>query len=73
MRSSVAVADEPAAKRLIRTAEAARHLGVDPATLRRWARAGAVQPATRTIGGQDRWDLDDLREQIRALQQDDKS
>lgn len=53
---------------LLRTAEAARALGVSAATLRRWARAGKVAPASKTLGGQDRWDLDDLREQIRKLQ-----
>lgn len=64
--SSAAVTDEPRQqRRLVRTAEAARELGVDPATLRRWARAGTVTPATRTLGGQDRWDLDDLRKQVR--------
>ncbi|MDN5918669.1 MAG: MerR family DNA-binding transcriptional regulator [Pseudonocardia sp.] len=58
------MAEEPA---LIRTAEAARALGVSSATLRRWARAGKVKPAERTLGGQDRWNLTELREQIRTL------
>lgn len=49
---------------LVRTAEAARVVGVSAATLRRWARAGLVTPATKTLGGQDRWDLDALRQQI---------
>nr|WP_222131891.1 MerR family DNA-binding transcriptional regulator [Pseudonocardia sp. C8] len=49
---------------MIRTAEAAKALGVDPATLSRWAKAGIVKPATRTAGGQARWDLDDLRRQL---------
>lgn len=64
MASCAAVTDEPQQRRLIRTAEAARELGIDPATLRRWARAGIVRPATRTAGGQDRFDLDDLKRQI---------
>jgi 8-oxo-dGTP pyrophosphatase MutT (NUDIX family) len=50
--------------RLIRTAEAARAIGVDPATLRRWARSGIVTPASRTAGGQDRWNLADLQRQL---------
>lgn len=54
---------------LVRTAEAARVLGVSSETLRRWSRAGKVRAAQRTLGGQDRWDLDDLREQIRKLQE----
>ncbi|ALE72588.1 hypothetical protein AD006_12375 [Pseudonocardia sp. EC080610-09] len=58
---------------LIRTAEAARALGVSPATLRRWARAGRVKPAERTLGGQDRWDLHDLREQVRRITEQGES
>jgi transposase-like protein len=49
---------------LIRTAEAARALGVVPSTLYRWERAGIVRPAMRTAGGQARWRLDELREQL---------
>ncbi|MFR9803198.1 MerR family DNA-binding transcriptional regulator [Pseudonocardia sp. RS010] len=52
---------------LIRTAEAARALGVSSETLRRWSRAGRVKPARRTLGGQDRWDLEDLKRQVDAL------
>ena len=53
--------------KLIRTAEAARALSVDPSTLSRWAQKGLVKPAFRTAGGQARWDLDDLREQVRRV------
>jgi DNA-binding transcriptional MerR regulator len=53
--------------RLIRTAEAARAIGVSPATLRRWARAGIVTPEIRTAGGQDRWDLEKLKAQVRKI------
>lgn len=56
--------------RLWRTAEAARAVGVSPATLRRWARAGQVTPALRTAGGQDRWNLATLRDEIRSLQEE---
>ncbi len=52
---------------LVRTAEAARVLGVSSETLRRWSRAGKVKPAQRTLGGQDRWDLDDLRRQVQEI------
>lgn len=61
VRSSATVTDRP---RLIRTAEAARELAIDPSTLSRWAQAGIVTPAHRTAGGQARWNLDDLRRQI---------
>jgi DNA-binding transcriptional MerR regulator len=63
------VAERP----LVRTAEAARALSVDPSTLSRWAAAGYVKPKLRTAGGQARWDLDDLRRQVEehlASQQD---
>jgi DNA-binding transcriptional MerR regulator len=66
VQSSVAVTDQDRTeRRLLRTAEAARELGIDASTLRRWARAGTVSPAERTLGGQDRWDLADLRRQVR--------
>ncbi|WP_344422398.1 helix-turn-helix domain-containing protein [Pseudonocardia ailaonensis] len=52
---------------LVRTAEAAAALGVSGETLRRWSRAGKVKPKAKTIGGQDRWDLEDLQEQVRQL------
>ncbi|GAA1399500.1 hypothetical protein GCM10009613_55150 [Pseudonocardia kongjuensis] len=53
--------------RLVRTAEAARALSVNPATLSRWAQQGLVTPKMRTAGGQARWDLDELREQVQRL------
>jgi 8-oxo-dGTP pyrophosphatase MutT (NUDIX family) len=36
-------------------------------TLQRWAHQGLVTPALRTAGGHFRWDLDDLRGQLRAM------
>ena len=44
---------------------AAEQIGVGLSTLQRWAAAGQVTPAWRTPGGQARWDLDDLRRQLR--------
>ena len=55
----------PAERRLVGTGRAAAELGIDPATLWRWEQRGLVRPSTRTIGGQARWDLDELREQVR--------
>lgn len=52
---------------LIGTGAAARALRISRATLARWAKAGHVTPAQRTIGGYLRWDLDTLRRQIAAL------
>lgn len=50
---------------LVSTDAAAAEVGVDPETLRRWVRAGKVTPTLRTAGGQYRWDVDDLRRQLR--------
>ncbi|WP_308817754.1 MerR family transcriptional regulator [Pseudonocardia alni] len=58
--------------KLVRTAEAARALSVDPSTLSRWAQKGLVHPKLRTAGGQARWDLDDLREQVRTIAEKEK-
>ena len=49
----------------VTTAEAARRIGVGVSTLQRWAAHGLVTPAWRTPGGQARWDVDDLRAQLR--------
>ena len=49
----------------VTTAEAARRIGVGVSTLQRWAAEGIVTPAWRTPGGQARWDVDDLKAQLR--------
>ncbi len=52
--------------RLLTTTEAARAIGVSRGTLYRWWKGeGVVEPDSVTIGGQARWDLEDLRAQIR--------
>jgi excisionase family DNA binding protein len=53
--------------RHVTTGKAAEALGVSLTTLQRWAHEGLVTPALRTAGGHFRWDLDDLREQLRAM------
>jgi hypothetical protein len=58
------VAAHPA---LLTGAEAARRVGLDPVALSRWTRRGRLTPAARTPGGHCRWDLDDLRMQLRKL------
>ncbi len=40
-------------------------LGVHRGTLARWWANGDVTPSYVTPGGQARWDLDDLRRQLR--------
>lgn len=53
--------------RHVTTGKAADALGVSLTTLQRWAHQGLVTPALRTAGGHFRWDLDDLRGQLRAM------
>src|SRR6266699_4644861 len=52
--------------RYVTTGAAARALGVSTATLTRWAAAGRVTPAERTLGGHYRWDLTALRAEVRG-------
>jgi excisionase family DNA binding protein len=54
------------AGRLVTTGEAARELGVTPVTLQRWVHAGLVTPTETTAGGHFRWNIETLREQVRA-------
>jgi hypothetical protein len=53
--------------RYVTTGAAARAIGVGLSTLQRWAHEGLVTPAYRTPGprGQFRWDIDDLRRQLK--------
>jgi putative resolvase len=41
---------------LVPISEAAKHLGVTPASLRRWEKEGLIEPAQRTPGGARRYD-----------------
>jgi predicted site-specific integrase-resolvase len=52
---------------LVGTWEAARAVGMHPATLQRWAAAGRLTPTEETIGGHLRWDVDQLREQVQRI------
>lgn len=52
------------ARKLVTTSRAARELDVHPSTLWRWQKAGTITPSWVTPGGQARWDLDQLREQL---------
>jgi 8-oxo-dGTP diphosphatase len=52
--------------RYVSTGAAAAQLGVASTTLQRWAHAGLVTPALRTPGGHFRWDVTDLRKQLRT-------
>jgi excisionase family DNA binding protein len=50
---------------LLSTGEAAKRIGVARGTLARWRQEGRVTPTMTTAGGQARWDLDDLKRQLR--------
>lgn len=54
------------------TGIAARAVGVDHATLVRWWKRGYVTPELVTPGGHARWDLDDLKRQLRDTRQNDE-
>ena len=56
-------------RRLVATGEAARALSVSVQTLQRWVREGIVIPTATTAGGHHRWDIEDLREQVRTAAQ----
>ena len=57
--------------KLVPTDVAAKELGVDRATLVRWWQAGYVQPALVTPGGHARWDLDQLKRDLRDARRSD--
>lgn len=56
------------AERHLSTGEAAKALSIARSTLGDWHRRGLVTPAFTTAGGHARWDLEDLKRQVRALQ-----
>ncbi len=54
---------------LVPTGVAARELGVAVRTLQHWVSQGLVTPDVTTAGGHFRWDVENLRAQLRALRQ----
>ena len=55
---------------LVRTGEAARHLGVAKSTITRAVQDGKLKPTDRTPGGQMRWNLADLERQWRKFSEE---
>jgi excisionase family DNA binding protein len=51
-------------ERLLTTAEIAAALHVNAQTVQRWVRAGRIRPTATTPGGQYRFRLDDVLEQL---------
>jgi excisionase family DNA binding protein len=61
----------PEDDRLLSTPEAAKRLGIARSTLAKYAREGRVRPVLTLPGGQHRWRLPELIEQIQALRPSD--
>ncbi|GAA2338236.1 hypothetical protein GCM10009854_13090 [Saccharopolyspora halophila] len=55
----------------VSTGEAAKAIGVDRRTLQRWAAEGVVEPALVTPGGHQRWDVEELKDQLRKNRRPD--
>ena len=68
-RSSVIVVTVAA---LVAPGVAARELGIDRGTLVRWWHHGLVTPAVVTAGGHARWDIGELRQQLKDRCQRDE-
>ena len=68
-QSSVIVVNVAA---LVATGVAARELGIDRGTLVRWWQHGLVTPAIITAGAHARWDIQDLRQQLKDRRQRDE-
>lgn len=56
-------------EKLLTTAQAAGYLGIDRRTLARYVREGHLRPSLTLPSGHHRWDLDDVRAQLRALRE----
>ncbi|OZM77277.1 MULTISPECIES: helix-turn-helix domain-containing protein [Pseudonocardia] len=59
----------PAPAKLLTTAQAAEHLGIDRRTLATYARRGLLTPTLTLPTGHHRWDLEDIRRQLRELRE----
>ncbi|WP_092522812.1 helix-turn-helix domain-containing protein [Actinopolyspora saharensis] len=51
--------------KLVSTKEVADEIGVARQTVSRWVREGVITPARRTAGGQSRFDLDEVKRQLK--------
>ena len=56
-------------ERLLGTGEAARALGISPRTLAHYAQTGQLEPALVLPSGYYKWNVDDIRRQLRELRQ----
>lgn len=53
--------------RMLTTREAARGIGIAGSTLAKYVREGKIKPTIRLPSGHLRWDLDDLKAQVRGM------
>lgn len=61
----------PVTERYLSTREAAEVLRIDRSTLSRWIKKYKLKPTDTTLGGHHRWDLEDLKRQLRRIQDQD--
>jgi hypothetical protein len=54
-------------RRLLLTSELAAELGVSARLIQQYRQEGILTPTMETPKGHARWDLDDVREQLKAL------
>ncbi|WP_346072228.1 MerR family transcriptional regulator [Saccharopolyspora thermophila] len=55
----------PDSARLVTSSEVARELGVARQTVARWVREGVITPAVVTAGGQGRFNIEEVKRQLR--------
>ncbi len=53
--------------RYLTTSELSHHLGIAARTIQGWRKKGLITPALVTAGGQARWIEQDVRDQLRKL------
>ena len=56
-------------ERLVGTGAAARELGISPRTLAHYAQTGQLEPALVLPSGYYKWNVEDIRRQLRELRQ----
>ena len=60
-------ADPPAKRRGVSTGKAAAALGISHRTLLQWVEEGRVKPSYTTGGGQYRWYMEELEQQVNEM------
>ncbi|NMH80508.1 excisionase family DNA-binding protein [Pseudonocardia xinjiangensis] len=55
---------------MVSSTELAKALSVSHRTIQRWIAAGTIEAEFRTAGGQYRFSIDKVRDQLRAIEHD---